>query len=74
MITQSHTEAFDSGVAAAKAELAASDSPILVMDEAGINQTANSHAMGWNSIWASEENGRRWATVKIPDTGDKEQK
>ena len=52
---------WDAGVAAAKKAMAESDKPILMMDEVpGIGLEADITAMGWNSVWASEENSTRW--------------
>jgi hypothetical protein len=65
MTAQAHTERFDAGVAAAKAALEASDGPILLMDEVGPGPNADAYAMGWNSVWASAENGQRWARVRV---------
>ncbi|WP_155629586.1 hypothetical protein [Burkholderia territorii] len=57
--------AFDAGVVAANAMLATTDGPIFLMDELGFDEHANCRAMGWNSIWASDENRRRWAEVRM---------
>jgi hypothetical protein len=56
---------WDAGVAAAKESLAASDGPIMMMDEMpGISMDPDVKAMGWNSVWASEENRTRWVNVR----------
>ncbi|WP_157649197.1 hypothetical protein [Burkholderia ubonensis] len=62
--TEKSTENFNAGVAAAKAALAASDKPIFLRDEVGPDLTTDAYAMGWNSVWAGEENRQRWASVK----------
>lgn len=48
------------GVNAAKAALDASDKPIFMMDELPILSLEPSlEAMGWNSVWAGQENSSR---------------
>ncbi|MFA0809490.1 hypothetical protein [Microbulbifer epialgicus] len=52
---------WDAGVAAAKQAMAESDRPIMLMDEMpGVGLEPDIEAMGWNSVWASEENSARW--------------
>lgn len=52
---------WNDGVDAAKAALANSDKPIFLMDEMpGPGLEPDHMAMGWNSVWASEENSERW--------------
>lgn len=55
-----HENAYNNGVEAAKSMLASSSAPLFIKDEYSFNDLANSEAMGWNSVWASEENNRRW--------------
>jgi hypothetical protein len=57
-------EAFDAGVESAKAALAESDKPLLMTDELHDDELSTANAMGWNSVWASEENSRRWAALR----------
>ncbi|WP_020190762.1 hypothetical protein [Pseudomonas putida] len=54
-------EAFEAGAAAATTEMNRSTNPLLPMDEAGDDELATAQAMGWNSVWAGEENRRRSA-------------
>ena len=63
-VTEKRTEEFDAGVAAAKAALAASDKPIFLRDEVAPDLTTDAYAMGWNSVWAGDENRQRWANLK----------
>ncbi|MGV8486350.1 hypothetical protein ACV34S_21775 [Pseudomonas aeruginosa] len=64
MITETNRqEAFDAGVASAKAQLAGSNKPLLVMDEHCDDPCASANAMGWNSVCASDENNARWAAA-----------
>ncbi|EML2391440.1 TPA: hypothetical protein NIC13_005484 [Pseudomonas aeruginosa] len=64
MITETdRQEAFDAGVASAKAQLAGSNKPLLVMDEHCDDPCASANAMGWNSVCASDENNARWAAA-----------
>lgn len=53
-------EAFDAGAASARAHLNESDEPLLMVDEFHDDELATANAKGWNSVWASEENSRRW--------------
>lgn len=65
MTTESELqEAFEAGVASAKASLAESDKPLMMTDELQDDEISTSNAMGWNSVWASEENSRRWAALR----------
>lgn len=57
--------AFEASVAAANAMHATTDGPIFLMDEFGFDEHANCHAIGWSSIWASDENRRRWAETRM---------
>ena len=52
-------EAYRAGVAAAEEALAASPGPILFLEEGEADDTARGYAMGWNTIWACDENRRR---------------
>ncbi|MGC8213096.1 hypothetical protein [Ralstonia pseudosolanacearum] len=61
---EERTERFDAGVAAANAVLSASDAPIFLRDEVAPDMTTDAYAMGWNSVWASDENQKRWAGEK----------
>lgn len=61
MATESELqEAFDAGVESAKAVLAESDKPLMVMDELHDDELSTANAKGWNLVWASPENSRRW--------------
>ncbi|WP_311061603.1 hypothetical protein [Pseudomonas aeruginosa] len=64
MITETdRQEAFDAGVVSAKAQLARSNKPLLLMDEHCDDLCASANAMGWNSVCASDENKARWAAA-----------
>ena len=54
-------EAFEAGAASAKAVLAESSNPLLMSNELCDDELSTAHAMGWNSVWAAEENSRRVA-------------
>ena len=65
MITEVEiTKAFEAGVASAKALLAESDKPIHMVDELCDDELLTANAKGWNSIWASPENNRRWKAYR----------
>ncbi|HCE7248310.1 TPA: hypothetical protein NHR53_006212 [Pseudomonas aeruginosa] len=65
MATESELqEAFDAGAASAKALLAESENPLMMTDELHDDELSTANAMGWNSVWASEENSRRWAALR----------
>jgi hypothetical protein len=53
-------QAAEVGKKNALAALEKSPSPIFAMDEFCDKETDRAYAIGWNSIWASEENGARW--------------
>ncbi|MDD1011605.1 hypothetical protein M5G27_29530 [Pseudomonas shahriarae] len=57
-------EAFDAGVASAKALLAESSNPVLMVDELCDDELSTANAKGWNSVWASPENSRRWQAYR----------
>lgn len=61
-------EAANAGICGANAALAQSDKPLLIMDEYCQDELATAYAIGWNSVWACDENRRRWADYK--DNGD----
>lgn len=50
----------DKGMAEAQALLAASAGPIFAKDEYGFNPVEQAYAMGWNAVWVSEENRKRF--------------
>jgi len=54
-------EAFEAGAASAQAVLAESSNPLLMANELCDDELSTAHAMGWNSVWAVEENSRRVA-------------
>lgn len=54
-------EAFEAGAASARVALASSNDPLMMMDELCDDELSTAQAMGWNSVWASEENRQRWA-------------
>lgn len=57
--------AWDIGVEAAHKALSSSDKPIMMMDELpGLSMESDVEAMGWNSIWASDENKARFKNLK----------
>ncbi|MBO1897527.1 hypothetical protein HNW13_017460 [Shewanella sp. BF02_Schw] len=57
--------AWDRGVEAAQKALSSSDKPIMMLDELpGISMESDVEAMGWNSVWASEENSARFKQLK----------
>jgi hypothetical protein len=62
MTTEARTDQFDAGVAAATAALAASDKPIVALDEVAPDLSTDAYAMGWNSVSAGDENRKRWAS------------
>lgn len=49
-------EAFDAGVASAKALLAETRKPLLMADEFCGDELSTANAKGWNSVCASDEN------------------
>ncbi|MGN3967124.1 hypothetical protein ACS0ZG_28070 [Burkholderia gladioli] len=61
MTTETRTKQFAAGVAAATAALAASDKPIFLQDEVA----TDAYAMGWNSVWAGDENKKCWAGFNV---------
>jgi hypothetical protein len=46
----------DDGVAAAKNALATQSRPIFLADEFSSNELQNANAIGWNSVYATQEN------------------
>jgi len=52
------------GEEAARAVLAQSEGPIMLMDEGGLSDTDFAFAVGWNSIAVSDENRRRWTEAR----------
>jgi hypothetical protein len=48
------------GKAAAEQALVDSSSPIFLQDESGPRPQDTAKAMGWNSVWASQDNRRRF--------------
>ncbi len=70
MVTETQRkEAVEAGAASAKAMLAQSNYPLVMMDELCDDELSTCHAMGWNSVWASEENSRRWAEYRARSQG-----
>lgn len=57
-------EAFDAGVASAKALFAESSRPLMMVDELCADELSAANAKGWNSVWASPENSRRWQAYR----------
>lgn len=53
-------EAYDRGVSFAKSALINATRPLMLQDECGFNETRNIESMGWNSIYASDENQALW--------------
>lgn len=65
MATESQRkEAYEAGAASAKLVLAESSNPLMMVDELHEDELATANAMGWNSVWASDENSRRWAALR----------
>ncbi|MBA9859261.1 hypothetical protein D7S81_21795 [Ralstonia insidiosa] len=62
-IESARAEAYEAGVIAAKAALDGAGTPILSRDESALGEPERSYALGWNSVWASEENRRRWDRI-----------
>lgn len=52
-------DAYHAGVTAAEEALNDSPGPILFLDEGDPDESAHAYAMGWNTIWACDENRRR---------------
>ncbi|WP_186118657.1 hypothetical protein [Burkholderia gladioli] len=65
MTTETRTEQFAAGVAAATAALVASDKPIFLRDEVAPDLSTDAYAMGWNSVRACDENKKRWAGFNV---------
>ncbi|WP_157381690.1 hypothetical protein [Burkholderia ubonensis] len=65
MTTETRTDQFAAGVAAATAALAASVKPIFLLDEVAPDLLTDAYAMGWNSVWAGDENKKRWAEFNV---------
>lgn len=64
----------DAGAEAARSTLASSKGPISILDEYGISDQLNAEAIGWNSVYAGEENQNRLKASKsenasVPATG-----
>lgn len=59
-IDSAHAEAYEAGVIAANAALEGDTAPILSRDESTLGEPERSYVLGWNSVWAGEENRRRW--------------
>lgn len=59
----SKLKVFQRGVEAAERALVGAIRPLLLMDEAGADESANIEAMGWNSVWAGEANQKLWGVV-----------
>lgn len=57
-------EAYEAGAASAKAVLAESSKPLMMVDELCDDELSTANAMGWNSVWASDENSRRWSSLR----------
>lgn len=57
-------KAMQAGKEAALATLAESTRPLLLMDEMCNSAEETAFAMGWNSVWASDENKQRWDALK----------
>lgn len=55
--------ASERGRTAAMAMLDKSSAPLFIKDELCVNEEATAEAMGWNSVWASDENQARWAAT-----------
>lgn len=53
------------GVAEAQAVLAASSSPIFLMDAGATDADERNYAIGWNSVWASDANRERLTDVIV---------
>lgn len=53
-------EAFKRGVSAAKNALKRADRPLMIQDEFSFSEIQSVEAMGWNSIYASDENQTLW--------------
>jgi hypothetical protein len=62
-IESAHTGAYEAGVIAATAALKAADLPILPRDQSSLGEPERSYALGWNSVWANEENRARWSRI-----------
>lgn len=62
MVTEiERKNAYEEGVTSAKTFLAESENSLLMTDEFCNDELSTALAMGWNSVWASEENRQRWA-------------
>lgn len=55
--------AFEAGKSSALAQLA-SGKPVLMVDEMGLSDLEFANARGWNSVFASPENGKLLSTFK----------
>lgn len=58
------TASSEKGMAEAKAAMAASAGPIFLKDEGGFDSLEQAYAMGWNAVWASEENHERFQGIQ----------
>lgn len=61
---------FDDGVMAAKQAMEKSNKPIVLMDELGDGVDPNYRAIGWNTVWASEENRNRLKSAIIQSNSE----
>ncbi len=58
-VVEARKSEFEAGAASASAELQRSNGSLLPMDEVGEDLVSSAGAMGWNSVWAGEENSLR---------------
>jgi hypothetical protein len=60
---QAAEDAFEAGKSSALAQLASGKS-VLMVDEMGLSDQDFANARGWNSVFASPENGKLLSTFK----------
>jgi hypothetical protein len=66
----SEEQALAAGKAAAEVALARSEDAIFAADELTGSKSDTAFAMGWNSVWASDENRRRCARAAVTQNTD----
>lgn len=63
VVPQAAQDAFEAGKSSALAQLA-SGKPVLTVDQMGLSDQDFANARGWNSVFASPENGKLLSTSK----------